>query len=238
MVRLALRQEVSALSSVSSILYHSYADFPLFFGRHGSKVNWCGASVPPCRACVGSSSRHSHDQLIKPALAITGFYVIPDLFPRSNTIRDPTTANGDRSSSIPPAASTLASPSQLLVGPYHGRPGCLTIPLRSKRVGVCAQAFLSRSTVTVQDVHSVPGHIACDGLTQSEIVLPLLAPHGVAHDHHSRANDCTGKGPAVGVLDIDCQAAGVWTEADERGLARIVELVSSPGVIDWPILLQ
>jgi L-methionine (R)-S-oxide reductase len=74
----------------------------------------------------------------------------------------------------------------------------------------------------VQDVHQVPGHIACDGTTESEIVIPLIV------------KNTNGEDIAVGVLDIDCQKAGVWNEDDREGLESIVSwLTGSEGTVDW-----
>lgn len=134
-------------------------------------------------------------------------------------------------------------PSELLVGPYHGRPGCLRIPLKLKRKGVCAAAFLQRQTyvlvashfpnvltdacsrsVTVQDVHSVPGHIACDGTTQSEIVVPVILP----------PDNQDGQSIAVAVLDLDCQTTNAWSDEDKAGLEAIVAwLTRKDGAVDW-----
>ena len=43
-----------------------------------------------------------------------------------------------------------------------------------------------------------------------------------------------GKETAVGVLDIDCQTAGVWSHEDREGLIMITQwLMASDGVVDW-----
>ena len=72
---------------------------------------------------------------------------------------------------------------ELVLGPFQGKPACVRIPLGR---GVCGTAAARRETVVVADVHEFPGHIACDGASKSEIVVPLL-----------RA------GALLGVLDID-----------------------------------
>src|SRR5262249_31620486 len=73
---------------------------------------------------------------------------------------------------------------ELVVGPFQGKPACVRIPLGK---GVCGTAAARRETVLVPDVHSFPGHIACDAASRSEIVLPLLLPNG----------------DLLGVLDLD-----------------------------------
>lgn len=40
--------------------------------------------------------------------------------------------------------------------------------------GVCGTAAAERRSVVVPDVEAFPGHIACDGGTRSEIVVPIM----------------------------------------------------------------
>ncbi|KAK9893995.1 hypothetical protein P389DRAFT_102008 [Cystobasidium minutum MCA 4210] len=188
---LALQQDgekhdwVSALSSVSSVLFNSYADFPAHFGQ-ARRVNWAG------------------------------FYLIPAIYP----------------SAASTSRAQLHDPSYLTIGPYQGRPGCLQIPLKNKRKGVCADSFLSRRTVTVQDVHQVPGHIACDASTECEIVVPLI--YKASEYSQEGSSDEEQRSIAIGVLDIDCQSANSWSREDEEGLEKIVSWLMTPeGVVDW-----
>jgi GAF domain-containing protein len=62
----------------------------------------------------------------------------------------------------------------LLLGPFHGKPACQQI-LFGK--GVCGTAAEKKESQVVPDVGAFPGHIACDGATKSEIVVPILV-HG------------------------------------------------------------
>lgn len=64
----------------------------------------------------------------------------------------------------------------------------------------------------VGDVHSHPGHIACDGDTKSEIVVPLILEVG-------------GESHVLGVLDLDCLAANGFDDEDRAGLEKIVRLL-------------
>lgn len=59
---------------------------------------------------------------------------------------------------------------ELVVGPFQGKPACVRIALGK---GVCGTAALTRETQLITDVHQFPGHIACDGDSNSEIVVPL-----------------------------------------------------------------
>ena len=58
----------------------------------------------------------------------------------------------------------------LVLGPFQGRVACIEIPLGR---GVCGTAAREDKTQLVPDVHAFPGHIACDGASNSEIVIPL-----------------------------------------------------------------
>ncbi|KAM0792222.1 hypothetical protein ACM66B_004918 [Microbotryomycetes sp. NB124-2] len=116
------------------------------------------------------------------------------------------------------SATPLASkPNKLILGPFHGRPACNSVSLTSKTLGVCAAAFDQQKTVVVPDVNARPGHIACDGVTQSEIVVPVIV------------NDTP-----VGVLDIDCEALNGFTEEEDLpGLEDIVSVFVK--AVDWSL---
>lgn len=142
----------------------------------------------------------------------SGFYLIPELFPGANAGESATASN-----SAPP----------LLLGPFHGKPACQFIPLPApdttptRPLGVCAAAFVSAKPTLVPDVDSFPGHIACDGETKSEIVLPLIQ----SGDHNSGAQR------VLGVLDLDCLALGGFNEDDVEGLEKITQLLTK--FCDW-----
>lgn len=65
-----------------------------------------------------------------------------------------------------------SSPDQLILGPFQGKVACQTIAFGR---GVCGAAAQSKRTQLVPDVEEFPGHIACDGDSRSEIVVPILA---------------------------------------------------------------
>ncbi|CAE7057838.1 unnamed protein product [Rhizoctonia solani] len=106
------------------------------------------------------------------------------------------------------------SEDKLLLGPFCGRPACQFIRAQPGK-GVCADAFVKQSTVLVKDVHSYPGHIACDGGTRSEIVSPVFAADG----------------RIVGVLDLDCLKEGGFEEVDREGVERVAKLLGDG--CDW-----
>jgi L-methionine (R)-S-oxide reductase len=63
------------------------------------------------------------------------------------------------------------NPSQLLLGPFQGQVACQMIAFGR---GVCGTAAKEQKTQLVQDVEKFPGHIACDGKSKSEIVVPVV----------------------------------------------------------------
>ncbi len=94
----------------------------------------------------------------------------------------------------------------LVLGPFQGKPACIRIPVGK---GVCGGAAEQGETLRVENVHEFPGHIACDGASNSEIVIPLWK-----------------NGELWGVLDMDSPHFARFTPADQEGLeqaARAIE---------------
>ena len=85
--------------------------------------------------------------------------------------------------------------SELVLGPFQGRPACVRIPIGK---GVCGRAAVEQRSVLVRDVHDFPGHIACDPISRSELVIPLL--------DGSRL---------LGVLDLDSPDIGRFDLTDQ-----------------------
>lgn len=100
---------------------------------------------------------------------------------------------------------------RLVLGPFHGKPACVYIPVGK---GVCGTAAERNETVVVADVHAFPGHIACDAQSRSEIVVPL---------RH--------KGAVVAVLDIDSPGIGRFDDTDASCLERLASILSEHGLI-------
>ncbi len=99
---------------------------------------------------------------------------------------------------------------QLLLGPFQGKPACTRIPVGK---GVCGTAVQEDRIIRVEDVHTFPGHIACDSASASEIVLPI---------HRN--------GEIIGVLDIDSPVRARFSEVDEKGLQEVVEVIEKCGL--------
>lgn len=74
-----------------------------------------------------------------------------------------------------PADSTAASrkpqTQRLLLGPFQGKVACQIIQVGR---GVCGSAAKNKESVLVRNVDEFEGHIACDGDSKSEIVVPIL----------------------------------------------------------------
>ncbi len=93
---------------------------------------------------------------------------------------------------------------ELVVGPFQGRPACVRIPLGK---GVCGTAAASRETQVVADVNAFEGHIACDPDSRSEIVVPLYRDDEL-----------------IGVLDIDSPEPGRFDDEDRAGVERLAAI--------------
>jgi len=93
---------------------------------------------------------------------------------------------------------------ELVLGPFQGKPACVRIAIGR---GVCGTAAARGATVVVPDVHDFPGHIACDPVSRSELVVPLIED-----------------GRVSGMLDLDSPLLARFDEADREGCERLVAL--------------
>ncbi len=94
---------------------------------------------------------------------------------------------------------------ELEVNTYQGPLACLRL---KKDTGVCWASLNSKETVIVDDVHKFDGHIACNPLSKSEIVVPVMSNNNI-----------------IGVLDIDSDKLNAFDEIDSTYLNRIVSLI-------------
>ncbi len=99
----------------------------------------------------------------------------------------------------------LMNKGSLLLGPFQGKVACIRIPLGK---GVCGTAAGEDKTQLVDNVHEFAGHIACDGASNSEIVVPI---------HRD--------GEVIGVLDIDSPLLARFTKEDKEGLEAFVKVL-------------
>lgn len=107
----------------------------------------------------------------------------------------------------------VVEPALLRVGPYQGTLGCLEIAFGR---GVCGTAAAERRTLVVPDVEAFPGHIACDGRSRSEIVVPVTRRDGTL----------------LAVFDIDSERPGTFDDEDARALERILGWFARTSVVD------
>ena len=96
---------------------------------------------------------------------------------------------------------------ELILGPFQGKVACMHIALGK---GVCGTSALYKECLRVDNVHEFPGHIACDGASNSEIVIPLLKENTL-----------------IGVLDIDSPSFQRFTQQDEDVLRQFCEVLVS-----------
>ena len=99
----------------------------------------------------------------------------------------------------------MARGSELVLGPFQGRPACVRIPFGR---GVCGTAAAERRSVLVPDVAAFPGHIACDSASRSELVTPLLVD-----------------GRLIGVLDLDSPFLARFDSVDQRACETLAALI-------------
>lgn len=101
----------------------------------------------------------------------------------------------------------LMQEGKLVLGPFQGKPACVEIAVGK---GVCGTAVAQDAVQLVPDVHDFPGHIACDGASRSEIVVPLHKDGAVA-----------------AVLDIDSPLPGRFDTEDRDGLMALTPLLET-----------
>ena len=94
---------------------------------------------------------------------------------------------------------------ELVVGPFQGPVACTRI---RKGRGVCGTSWEKQETIIVPDVEAFPGHIACSGLSRSEIVLPVWE-----------------KGKMIGVLDVDSEELNHFDEQDRYYLEFLLRSI-------------
>lgn len=94
---------------------------------------------------------------------------------------------------------------KLILGPFQGNPACTIIP---NYRGVCGHVAKTKEPIIVDNVHNFEGHIACDGASLSEIVLPIIKD-----------------GNFIGVLDIDAPILNRFNNDDLVNLTKFVDLL-------------
>lgn len=95
---------------------------------------------------------------------------------------------------------------ELVLGPFMGRPACIRIPMGQ---GVCGTAAKDAATQLVEDVHAFPGHIACDAVTNSELVVPVVRD-----------------GTVIAVIDLDSPAKARFDAEDASGIEALAATIA------------
>lgn len=96
---------------------------------------------------------------------------------------------------------------ELVLGPFMGRPACIRIPLGK---GVCGVSAKSGETQLVEDVRAFPGHIACDSVTSSELVVPLKRD-----------------GAVIAVIDLDSPLPARFDSDDRNGIEALANILAT-----------
>ncbi|KAI0885760.1 GAF domain-like protein [Annulohypoxylon maeteangense] len=108
---------------------------------------------------------------------------------------------------------------QLILGPFQGKVACQTIAFGK---GVCGTAAQTQTTQLIPDVEQFPGHIACDGDSKSEIVVPITIETGTDGEKTRKL---------VAIIDIDCADLNGFDEVDKKYLEQLAELLGRS--CDW-----
>jgi len=95
----------------------------------------------------------------------------------------------------------------LKLGPFQGKPACVSIEIGK---GVCGTAASSGQSIRVADVNMFDGHIVCDADARAELVVPLFK-----------------RGELLGVLDVDSTHPDRFSEQDEVGLKALTQVYLS-----------
>lgn len=95
---------------------------------------------------------------------------------------------------------------ELIVRSYQGPVACQKL---RHHAGVCWAAVSSGQAVIVPDVNDFPGHIACNSLSKSEIVIPIRNQEGCV----------------FACLDVDSDRLNAFDSDDLAGLEKILSLL-------------
>ncbi len=96
---------------------------------------------------------------------------------------------------------------ELVLGPFQGKAACIRISLGE---GVCGAAAGSGETQLVKDVHSFPGHIACDANSMSELVVPVKRD-----------------GRVIAVIDLDSPSSMRFDRDDAEGVEALAAVLAN-----------
>ena len=95
----------------------------------------------------------------------------------------------------------------LVLGPFIGKPACIRIAFGQ---GVCGAAAGTGETQLVRDVLAFPGHIACDGDSRSELVVPVVR-----------------EGAVIAVIDLDSPVLARFDAEDAAGIEALAAAIAA-----------
>jgi len=95
----------------------------------------------------------------------------------------------------------------LVLGPFQGPVACTRIAFGK---GVCGTAWKEKKSILVPDVNVYPGHIACNAISQSELVVPIFDADGTV----------------IIILDADSDSLDAFNENDRKALEEIASFIS------------
>ena len=96
---------------------------------------------------------------------------------------------------------------ELVLGPFQGPIACARIPFGK---GVCGTSWSEKKSILVSDVNQFEGHIACNALSKSELVCPVIVDNKV-----------------VCILDADSEKINGFCEKDLLMFESICSKISS-----------
>jgi len=96
--------------------------------------------------------------------------------------------------------------SELVLGPFIGKPACIRIALGQ---GVCGTAASTGATQCIADVHRFAGHIACDADSRSELVVPVQRD-----------------GAVIAVIDLDSPVLARFDADDAAGVEALAAAIA------------
>lgn len=95
----------------------------------------------------------------------------------------------------------------LILGPFQGPVACTRIAFGK---GVCGTAWKEKKSILVPNVNEFPGHIACNAISQSELVVPIFDEDG----------------NVIIILDADSDSLNAFNENDRLAVEQIASLIS------------
>lgn len=101
----------------------------------------------------------------------------------------------------------IVKQNELVLGPFQGLVACTRISIGK---GVCGTSWEKNESILVPDVDAFPGHIACNALSRSEIVVPVR----------------NTKGEVCMVIDVDSNDLNAFDENDVAALETIAEILT------------